>query len=86
METSERNVGYRGSKSAVCESIVVKEPRADGSWRNNAVTLLRLRCALSGYENNHQFRILSKELYKKEIRFYSTTGNRFTKNETNLNP
>ena len=79
-------MGNCGSKSAVYKSIVVKESRADDSWRNNAVKLLRLRCALSGYEKNRQFRFLSKELYKKEIRFYSTTGNRFAKNEINLDP
>lgn len=43
-----------------------------------------LRCTLMGFERNYQIRILSKELHKKEIRFYSTTGN--LKNETSLNP
>jgi len=37
-----------------------------------------------GFERNYQIRVPSKELHKKEIRFYSTTRN--LKNETSLNP
>ena len=32
---SESEMGYRGSKSVICNNIAVKEQRVDGSWHNN---------------------------------------------------
>ena len=43
-----------------------------------------LRCTLTGVERHYQIRILSKRLYKKERRFYSTLDNK--KNATGINP
>lgn len=43
-----------------------------------------LRCILTGLERDYQIRILSKGLYKKEWRFYSTLGK--ITNVTNINP
>ena len=40
----ETEMGYRGSKSAICVSIAVKEQRVDGSWCVNRLT--HLRCTL----------------------------------------
>ena len=31
----EKEMGYRGSKSAICKNIAVKEQRVDGSWGNS---------------------------------------------------
>ena len=70
-KASENLREYRGSKSIIDllanpkKSMVVKEQRVDGSWCNNAVTLLRLRCILMGFERDYQIRNPSKELYKK---------------------
>ena len=69
----ETKMGYRGSKSAICESIAVKEQRVNGSWwgklSNN--NLPHLRCTLMGFERNYQVRILSTQIVKR----YSTTSN-----------
>ena len=76
-------MAYRGSKS---DNISVKEQRVDGSWCINPVQdkkLMHLRCTLVGFERNYQVRILSKGLYKKERRFYSTLDNL---NNNNINP
>jgi len=84
---SEKIMGYRGSKSITVLhaptsqiSGIVKEQRVDGS----CIVPTMLRCTLMGFERNYQIRVPSKELHKKEIRFYSTTRN--LKNETSLNP
>ena len=47
----ETKMGYRGSKSAICESIAVKEQRVDGSWSIKK-DLMDLRCTLRGFERN----------------------------------
>jgi group I intron endonuclease len=63
---------------------VVKEQRVDGSWFLNkqVATCRNLRCTLTGLERDYRIRILSKNLYKKDQRFYST----LPLNETSLNP
>ena len=43
-------MGNRGSKSAICESIVVKEQRVYGSWHGNSPCL---RYTLTGFERNY---------------------------------
>lgn len=40
----------RGSKSTILKSMVVKEPRVDGSWYIKQ--LMDLRCTLKGFERN----------------------------------
>ena len=57
----EREMGYRGSKSAVYKDTVVKEQRVDGSWLLNkiAAPYRSLKCTLMGSERNYQIRILS---------------------------
>jgi hypothetical protein len=70
LEASEKNVGYRGSKSVICESIAVKEQRVDGSWCSKD-NLMHLRCTLMGFERNYQVKILSKQINK--VRWYTST-------------
>jgi hypothetical protein len=43
-------VGNRGSKSAICESIAVKEQRVDGSWCG--ANTPHLRCTLMDFKRN----------------------------------
>jgi len=88
------NVNFTGTAKINNNNVlgVVKEQRVDGSWlHKQAATCRSLRCTLMGFERNYQIRILSQELYKKGIRFYSTTpllpkegGNLL--NVTSLNP
>nr|ADN97200.1 group I intron-encoded double motif LAGLIDADG homing endonuclease [Ophiostoma minus] len=74
----ETEMGYRGSKSVLVNN-TVKEQRVDGSYMGNCFRLPMLRCTLMGLERDYQIRILSKGLYKKECKFYSTLNN-------NINP
>ena len=60
LKASEKNVGNRGSKSAICENIVVKEQRVYGSWCG--INLPHLRCTLMGFERNYQVRIPSNQI------------------------
>lgn len=83
---TEKEMGYRGSKSALLKSNnrAVKEQRVDGNCIGGSFMLPMLRCTLMGLVKDYQNRILSKGLYKKEKRFYSTSGN--YRNNTNINP
>nr|QDG01222.1 LAGLIDADG endonuclease [Scytalidium sp.] len=63
----EREIGYRGSKSVICENIIVKEQRVDGSYIKG--TNLMLRCTLTGFERNYRVKILSNQI--NQIRTYS---------------
>jgi hypothetical protein len=56
-KASKKNVGNRGSKSAICESIAVKEQRAYGSWHGNFLPCLRY--TLTGFERNYPIKNLS---------------------------
>ena len=64
-EMIEREMGYRGSKSAIglnrptsqIKPGAVKEQRVDGSYVNN----LALRCTLMGFERSYQIKVLSKQ-------------------------
>ena len=61
---NESKMDYRGSKSIIFESIIVKEQRVDGSWLLNKIAAPNrsLRCTLAGFERNYQIKILSKQL------------------------
>ena len=64
-EMIEREMGYRGSKSATglnrptsqIKPGAVKEQRVDGSYANN----LALRCTLMGFERSYQIKVLSNQ-------------------------
>ena len=78
LKASEKNVGYRGSKSitslnvpqAINKPVVVKEQRVYGSWRG--VNLPRLRCTLTGFERNYQVKILSNQIRLPLLREFSS--------------
>lgn len=53
----EREMDYRGSKSAICNA--VKEQRVDGQ---KCVNLMHLKYALMGFERNYQIKIPSNHL------------------------
>lgn len=65
-------MGYRGSKSEKLfqipqpnrKKISVKEQRVDGSYFVSS-KITKLRCTLTGCENNYPFKILSKQLNNK---------------------
>lgn len=66
-KASEKNVGYRGSKSAIGFTEAVKEQRVYGSCRINSI---RLRCTLTGFEwdyqvKNHSNLIIQRRFYSK---------------------
>ena len=70
LKASEKNVGYRGSKSVILttsESIAVKEQRVYGSWCG--VNLTHLRCTLMGFEINSQVKVPSYQIIQRQ--FYS---------------
>ena len=72
-EILEKGRGYRGSKSAICESVAVKEQRVDGSYTGPIPVL---RCTrfilfawlapanLMGFERNYRVKILSNQMNK----------------------
>ena len=80
MKASERNVGYRGSKSVIGESITVKEQRVNGSWCGCGSDPY-LRCTLKGFERNYQNKILTTQLVNK--RSYSTSFINDVRNSNN---
>lgn len=53
---SENKMDNRGSKSAILNSIVVKEQRVDGSWFIKS-HLMNLRCTLQGFERNREIKL-----------------------------
>ena len=75
----EREMGNRGSKSVIRESITVKEQRVYGSWfslytiTENPICVKagNLRYTLTGFERNYQVRIPSKQL-----RWFSTINSK----------
>uniref|UniRef100_UPI0021158EFD hypothetical protein n=1 Tax=Aspergillus sclerotioniger TaxID=319627 RepID=UPI0021158EFD len=80
-KASEKNVGYRGSKSAICENIAVKEQRVDGSWHGN--NLPCLKCTLMGFERNYQVKNPSNLIIQR--RLYSKGGEVFKDNNLTIN-
>ncbi len=88
-EMKETEMGYRGSKSIILENIIVKEQRVDGSCIGNLCIINKypmLRCTLTGFEKNYRIRVLSKELHKKEIRYYSTLDNSLEGDNSYIDP
>ena len=69
MEDSEKEVGYRGSKSAISEGVVVKEQRVNGSCCINSI---QLRCTLTGFARNYQMKILSNQICLPIFREFSS--------------
>ena len=69
MEDSEKEVGNRGSKSAISKGIVVKEQRVDGSCCINSI---QLRCTLTGFARNYQIKILSNQICLPVFREFSS--------------
>jgi hypothetical protein len=70
LKASEKNVGYRGSKSVnIDRNITVKEQRVDGSWYGNRLSYLRY--TLMGFERNYQVKIPFSHLFAKQ---YSTNS------------
>ena len=70
LEVSEKNVGYRGSKSVTdlkvptChKSVIVKEQRVDGIGRKS--NFLRLRYTLKSYESNLVIKVLPNLIIKR---------------------
>ena len=64
LKASEKNVGNRGSKSIICESIAVKEQRVNGSCIEylNKEKYSMLRCTLVGFERSYQAKIPSNPI------------------------
>ena len=56
LKMSENKMDNRGSKSAIPNSIVVKEQRVDGSWFIKS-HLMNLRCTLQGFERNRDIKL-----------------------------
>ncbi len=80
-KASEKNVGNRGSKSAICESIAVKEQRVYGSWQGK--NLPCLRCILTGFERNYQVKNPSNLIIQR--RPYSKGREAFEDNNPTVN-
>ena len=76
LKASEKNVGNRGSKSIICESIAVKEQRVNGScirYINKKYNLM-LRCTLVVFERSYQIKIPSNSI--NSIRNLSTLNSK----------
>jgi hypothetical protein len=74
LKASEKNVGNRGSKSAIFsplapENIAVKEQRVNGSWHGKRLPCLRY--TLMGFERNYHIIIPSPQVFAKQ---YSTNN------------
>ena len=59
-KASKKNVGNRGSKSAIFQGIAVKEQRVYGSWCG--IHLPHLRCTLTGFERSYPIKNLSNQI------------------------
>nr|QVV23912.1 hypothetical protein [Trichoderma cornu-damae] len=82
----ERKMEDRGSKSIVCESIIVKEQRVDGHRCINS-RLMHLRYALMGFERSYQIRIPSSQLMPLRRSYTSLPANLCNQSKlNNLNP
>jgi len=67
-EMKETEMGYRGSKSNINNTVFVKEQRVYGSWCG--INFPHLRCTLMGFEKNYQVKIPSSQIIQR--RLYST--------------
>ena len=70
LETSEKRVGYRGSKSVVSKGIAVKEQRVYGGCCG--IHLPHLRYTLTGFERNYPIKILSNQIRLSSFREFSS--------------
>ena len=68
---SENEMGNRGSKSNIGNTIFVKEQRVNGSWCDKRI-LSDLRCTLLGFERSYQVKIPSNQIIQKQ--FHSTVS------------
>jgi len=91
---NENEIGYRGSKSEYKfknkpiqnkNKYSVKEQRADGSCFINNTKLMKLRCALMGFERNYQLRILAKQLLNRP-RSFSISNSPTKGQQSSINP
>jgi len=80
---NENEMGYRGSKSALCVSFAVKEQRADGNWYPSK---RYLRCALMGGASYYQVRFLSNQLILKKGFFSPMANGTVSEKTPQLNP
>lgn len=69
-KASEKNVGYRGSKSVISEGIAVKEQRVYGSWPGSISPSLRY--TLTGSERNYQIKTPSNQICLALTRKFSS--------------
>lgn len=93
LKASEKNMGDRGSKSAMCNNIVVKEQRVNGSWcgslfgtraSSNFGLRIHLRYTLMDFERNYQIKILTTQLVNKRSYSTSSTNDGIAGNNHNL--
>lgn len=80
LKASEKNVGYRGSKSAIFKDIAEKEQRVNGS--RYGIIIPYLRCTLTGFERNYPVKYPSDHIIQR--RFYSIES--ILNNDTNKLP
>ena len=74
-------MGYRGSKSVVCENITVKEQRVDGSYIEylSKKYYSMLRYTLVGFERSYQIKIPSNFInFKRNFFTLESKLNLFT--------
>lgn len=81
-------MGNRGSKSAICESIAVKEQRVYGSWHGKILPCLK--CTLTGFERNYQAKnpsnlIIQRRLYSKGREVFKDNNLRINNKHNQLN-
>jgi hypothetical protein len=67
LKASKKNMGDRGSKSAILDNIAVKEQRVNGSKYGRNFPYLR--CTLTGFERNYPVKFPSDQIIQK--RFFS---------------
>ena len=67
LKASKKNMGDRGSKSAILDNIAVKEQRVNGS--KYGINFPYLRCTLTGFERNYPVKFPSDQIIQK--RFFS---------------
>ena len=70
LKMSENEMDYRGSKSTIWKSIVVKEQRVDGFLQKKLNNFSCIRYTLMGFERNYQVKIPFNQILQKR---YSTS-------------
>ena len=87
-KTSEKKVGYRGSKSGVLKNILVKEQRINSSRYGKIFPYLR--CILTGFEINFLIKnqsnlIIQRRLYSRRCEIYEDNSLTVKNKHTQLN-